>query len=143
MQLVFTGMKTLIFQDAFMVVGEDSVRRNTLIEVCITNSYSIKHNNHGKNLKKLTIIVLLQDSEAFELLDNLINNTRRLGDIRQLSPDAQTSALEAYHSVVNHFAPKMFHFHHASQRSRLVNLANIANTTVCFYNLVIIYDNCC
>lgn len=56
---------------------------------------------------------------AYELICDVVESPRRIKDIRQLSPVGQTSSLESYHSIVNHFAPKMIHFHHAAMRTRL------------------------
>ncbi|XP_070206226.1 uncharacterized protein [Littorina saxatilis] len=43
-------------------------------------------------------------------LEGVIKSPYLLRDIGQLSPDVQTAHLEAYHSVINNFAPKMLHF---------------------------------
>ena len=53
-----------------------------------------------------------------ELVCEVIENNRRIKDVRQLSPVGQTSSLEAYHSVVNHFAPKRVHFHYRAMHTR-------------------------
>ena len=42
-------------------------------------------------------------------------------DIAKLSPHHQTSSLESYHSVINHFVPNCWHFH---------TLASIAGTYI-------------
>ncbi|KAA0721759.1 hypothetical protein E1301_Tti014268 [Triplophysa tibetana] len=39
-------------------------------------------------------------------LENVLTNKRILKDVEKLSPHTQTSALEAFHSVILHFAPK-------------------------------------
>ena len=49
-------------------------------------------------------------SKASEKLDGVVTNTRLLQDMKKLSPLYQISSLEAYHSVVNHFAPKLLAF---------------------------------
>ena len=45
------------------------------------------------------------DSKPSEKVGELLNNTNFLKDVRRLSPEHQTSSLEAYHSVIIHFAP--------------------------------------
>ncbi|KAK7502896.1 hypothetical protein BaRGS_00005845 [Batillaria attramentaria] len=45
-------------------------------------------------------------------LGEVLESRQMLKDVRKLSTGPQTSAIEAYHSVVNHFAPKMIGFHH-------------------------------
>ena len=49
-------------------------------------------------------------SKENEKLDNVVTSTRPLSDIKKLSLSYQTSSLEAYYSVVNHFAPKQSAF---------------------------------
>lgn len=43
-------------------------------------------------------------------LSDVIESTRLRNRIQKLSPLGQTSSLEGFHSVVNHFCPKMIHF---------------------------------
>jgi len=43
-------------------------------------------------------------------LEVIVNSRQMKKDIPVLSPGKQTSALEEYHSVINHFAPKMIGF---------------------------------
>ncbi len=49
----------------------------------------------------------LSDSPVYQRLKKELSNTRLMNGINQVSPVAQTSCLEGYHSVVNQFAPKM------------------------------------
>ena len=49
-------------------------------------------------------------SKAYEKLSDIILNKRLYNDLKKLSPVHQTSGLEAHHSVVNHFAPKLLAF---------------------------------
>ena len=57
-------------------------------------------------------------SKAYELLTDIIFNKHLLGDIKKLSPSQQTSSLESYHSVVNHFAPKLMAFSYVGMHCR-------------------------
>ena len=51
-------------------------------------------------------------SKAYEKLSDVVLNNTLTKDIGKLSPHYQTSSLESYHSVVNHFAPKLMAFSH-------------------------------
>eukprot|EP00112_Aurelia_sp_Birch-Aquarium-sp1_P012751 Seg2686.5 transcript_id=Seg2686.5/GoldUCD/mRNA.D3Y31 product="hypothetical protein" protein_id=Seg2686.5/GoldUCD/D3Y31 len=53
---------------------------------------------------------LKKDSDEFEKLDSALSNKSLEKGIQQASPLAQTSCLEGFHSVVNHFCPKMIGF---------------------------------
>jgi len=48
--------------------------------------------------------------EAYEKVSDIICNDRLIADVMKLSPHHQTSSLESYHSVVNHFTPKLLAF---------------------------------
>ena len=56
------------------------------------------------------IICIHVGTKACEKLYNIICNSRLLVDVQKMSPQHQTSSLESYHSVVNHFAPKLLAF---------------------------------
>ena len=64
-------------------------------------------------------------SKASEKLDDVVTNTRFLQDMKKLSPLYQTSSLEAYHSVINHFAPKLLAF---SDKVTNVQLSSTVHT---------------
>ena len=49
-------------------------------------------------------------SKAYEKLSDIILNKQLCNDLEKFLPVYQTSSLEAYHSVVNHFAPKLLAF---------------------------------
>ncbi|KAK6177470.1 hypothetical protein SNE40_015564 [Patella caerulea] len=61
----------------------------------------------GKERKKKWLEL---GSQAMVKLEKVLTNKRLENDIKKLSPMHQTSAVEAYHSVVNHFASKMIGF---------------------------------
>jgi len=46
-------------------------------------------------------------TNAYNKLHKLLMNTGLISDIKKLSPDAQTSCLEGFHSTLNHWHPKM------------------------------------
>ena len=52
-------------------------------------------------------------SDEYEKLVANLSKTSLLNGIKNASPIAQTSCLEGYHSVVNHFAPKMLAYYAA------------------------------
>ena len=64
----------------------------------------------------LLMIKLILGSKACELLSDIIFNKNLLGDITKLSQSYQTSSLESYHSVVNHFAPKLLGYSYVGMR---------------------------
>ena len=63
-------------------------------------------------------IYFVTDSPEYDLVVDIVENRNRLKDVKQLSPHHQTSGLEAFHSVINQFAPKMYHFHYRSMSTR-------------------------
>ena len=63
---------------------------------------------------------LKSDSEVTDGLQKIVENKSLLKDIGNTSPYGQTSGVEGYHSVVNHFAPGMYHFSFKGMKSRLL-----------------------
>ena len=49
------------------------------------------------------------DTKASEKVSSLLQRTQLCNDIRQLSPLHQTSILEAFHSLLNHFVAFSYH----------------------------------
>lgn len=47
---------------------------------------------------------------AYDKLKSILTSKLLLGDIKKLSPDAQTSCLEGFHATLNHWHPKMIGF---------------------------------
>ena len=53
------------------------------------------------------MVLLSIDTKAYESLSNILTKNLLLKDIKQMSTSHQTSKLEAYHAVLNHYAPKL------------------------------------
>ena len=69
------------------------------------------------------------DSKTSEKLTSLLTNTLLCKDITRLSAMHQTSSLEAYHSVVMHFAPKSTTFSYSGMQCRYYQIYIIATTS--------------
>ena len=80
--------------------------KNGLYQVC-----TIRH-------QPCLMLLIPLGSKAIDKLDGVITNGRLLADMKKLSPSYQTSSLEAYHSVVNHFALKLLAFSYGGIYSR-------------------------
>ncbi|KAL3198362.1 hypothetical protein MRX96_014190 [Rhipicephalus microplus] len=87
--------------------------------------------NVAKGLKKKLVAAsrlrgcnVIDNTDTFDKLHSIVNNSRLLVDIKQVSPSFQTSCLESFHSVLNRFAPKScsFFFHEMLARSELAAL---------------------
>ena len=61
---------------------------------------------------------LFIDTKASEKLSELLQNKLFCSDVTKLSPKYQTSACEAFHSVVINFAPKSIAFTYNGMLSR-------------------------
>ena len=64
------------------------------------------------------------------MLSDLIMANAVVKDIQKLSPDFQTSSLEAFHSLVNRFAPKHTHFGWLGQMARYVYVVCCARNSL-------------
>ena len=49
----------------------------------------------------------ITDSPVYEKVHATLTNSRLISGIKQASPLSQTSCLKGFHSVLNHFCPKM------------------------------------
>ena len=67
-------------------------------------------------------IFVLSGSKPHDKLCAKLTSTRLLNVIEQASSIAQTSCLEGFHSVLNHFAPEMVHYSFPGMYCRLVSL---------------------
>jgi len=61
---------------------------------------------------------LLKDSPVYEKVYAALTNSRFISGIKQASPLSQTSCLEGFHSVLNHFCPKMIAYSFAGMFCR-------------------------
>ena len=86
--------------------AQEERQKNSLYQVC-----TIRH-------QPCLMLLIPLGSKAIDKLDGVITNGRLLADMRKLSPSYQTSSLEAYHTVVNHFAPKLLAFSYGGIYSR-------------------------
>ena len=55
---------------------------------------------------------------AYEKLHSALTNVNLMKGIKQASPLAQTSCLEGFHYVLNHFAPKMIAYSYVGMYCR-------------------------
>lgn len=60
----------------------------------------------------------ISDSKAADELQKIVHRPALLGDIRKLSGGPQTSVLEAFHSLIIHFAPKSLPFSYEGMIAR-------------------------
>ena len=74
-------------------------------------------------------------SKACEKLYDIICNNKLLVDVQKLSPQQQTSSLESYHSVVNHFAPKLLAFSYIGMHCRYMIISIIIHIKLYQINL--------
>ncbi|XP_062580835.1 uncharacterized protein LOC134242728 [Saccostrea cucullata] len=96
------------------------------------------HNNHPNALFRRCLHDPLEEddereiewlnptSKAFEQLEKILLNKTLLKDISRLSSQEQTSSLEAFHSLILHFAPKNTAFSYLGMLCRLY-LAGLHN----------------
>ena len=70
------------------------------------------------DLCNFTSNISFSGSEAYERLCNILDARNLQKDILKLSPRGQTSVIEGYHSLINHFAPKMHHFGFQGMKTR-------------------------
>lgn len=65
--------------------------------------------------------MFISGTKVMEKLELRVNSRQMKRDIPMLSLSFQTSSLEAYHSIINQFAPKMYKFSYFGMQSRYVN----------------------
>lgn len=69
----------------------------------------------------ILLIFFTKGTEAFDALNKIVSNTRLVKDIKKMSPETQTSALESYHAVLNFWHPKMLCFSWMGSKCRSVH----------------------
>lgn len=74
--------------------------------------------NSDQSLKCLAWFIT--DSPVYEKVHAALTNSRLISGIKQASPLSQTSCLEGFHSVLNHFCPKMIAYSFAGMFCRWV-----------------------
>ena len=121
------------------VTSTEEGKDNVITEkwLSLVNHLHNKHTGHGKvyrkcqhgylrrkwfRYRKYTNIVYMYifftDTKASEKLTSIITNKILCGNITKLSRKFQTSQLEAFHSLINHFAPKHTSFSYIGMLSR-------------------------
>lgn len=90
----------------------------TLSLMLHTHNVTVTYIDNITYCNKPNIIIVYLDSPEYQLMIDIIDQPRRIKDIRQLSGCGQTSSLESFHSVVNHYAPKMIHFQYKAMYTR-------------------------
>ena len=64
--------------------------------------------------------IFFQGTPAYDKLMSILVNTKIVNDIKKLSPQVQTSSLEGFHSLFNHWHPKMLCFSFIGTKCRFV-----------------------
>ena len=70
-------------------------------------------------------------SVDYERLCEALTNKALIRGIKQASPLAQTSCLEGFHSVLNHFAPKMIAYSYAGMYCRYTKISSLQSNASC------------
>ncbi|XP_065901685.1 uncharacterized protein [Dysidea avara] len=94
-----------------------TVRWKSLMNHLCDKHEDCYHANDLGNRRKKWFI---PGTKAWEKLSDIIGNPRLIYDIKKLSPSQQTSSVESYHSVINHFAPKLMAFCYHGMHCRLL-----------------------
>lgn len=75
-------------------------------------------------------------TDVYDKIVAICGKTQMLNDVKKLSPEVQTSHLEAFHSTLNQFHPKMTAYSYTGTYCRLyVVIFNIfLQYTICFFS---------
>ena len=90
-----------------------------------------KHEGHGHTFPRCShqtsspetiheTVWFTPDSEPCDALEKIILDKKLLKDIANISAFGQTSQVEGYHSLINQFAPKMYHLSFLGLKTRLL-----------------------
>lgn len=80
--------------------------------------YCICMNTKQQKADAVQFCTFLLDSTLHQKVSAALTNKRLMQGIKKASPLAQTSCLEGFHSVLNHFAPKMIAYCYVGQYCR-------------------------
>ena len=64
------------------------------------------------------ILLYFAGTKAYDRLHKILTSRMLITDIGKLSAHFQTSGIEAYHSVITHFAPKLLVFGYEGMLAR-------------------------
>lgn len=106
---------------AVLRVGSGDGGMAVAVWLSILNHIKDKHRGHGvlypkyqhKKLearKWLEPAFFFLDTEAYDKVCSIVSNKHLLEDIRQMSPNFQTYAVESFHAIINRFASKSYAF---------------------------------
>ena len=68
------------------------------------------HSEHVDCIQSLTTTITSTGTKVSEKVLKIITSTYLRSDVRKLSSGMQTSSVKAFHSVLNHFVPKLLSF---------------------------------
>eukprot|EP00794_Sanderia_malayensis_P004058 gene4058-biopygen2533 len=92
-----------------------SDRHATIAKYTRENEKDTKHYFDLWHLKKN---FTFSDSTAYKKMKASLTNARLIAGIKKASPLTQTSCIEGFHSVLNHFSPKMIGFSYIGMKCR-------------------------
>lgn len=81
-------------------------------------------------MRILILFFVVLGTPAHARFQDVTTRKQLLNDLRQLSPDTQTYALESFHSVLNGFAAKAFAFSAGGMLARYVAIEKIKKETL-------------
>ena len=90
------------------------------------------------NIQPLEVLIPLHfnTSSFYDKIVAICGKTQMLNDVKKLSPEVHTSHLEAFHSTLNQFHPKMTAYSYTGTYCRLyiVILYIFLQYTICFFS---------